>query len=85
MSKTIAIVTGARRGAGRGIAIALEGRRATVDVRAALSGKTVIGAELALQYGVTDEGGRQPLLRPRHAWCGAACPSFPRDPVRNRP
>lgn len=60
MSKTIAIVTGARRGAGRGIAIALERRGATVDVRAALSGKTVIGAELALQYGVTDEGGRQP-------------------------
>jgi len=27
---------------------------------AALSGHTVIGAELALRYGITDEGGRQP-------------------------
>lgn len=29
-----------------------------------ISGKTLIGAELAVKYGITDEGGRQPLSYP---------------------
>jgi NAD(P)-dependent dehydrogenase (short-subunit alcohol dehydrogenase family) len=92
----VAVVTGASRGAGRGIAIALGAHGYTVYVTGrtqrvgespwggtihdtaaavtghvvaalaadpdvlAVSGRTLIGAEVALQYGITDRDGRHP-------------------------
>jgi NAD(P)-dependent dehydrogenase (short-subunit alcohol dehydrogenase family) len=58
---TIAVVTGASRGAGRGIAIALGKHGCTVYPKLLeMSGQTVIGAEMAVKYGIKDEKGRQP-------------------------
>jgi NAD(P)-dependent dehydrogenase (short-subunit alcohol dehydrogenase family) len=69
----VAVVTGASRGAGRGIAIALGAHGCTVYVTGRsekpvcndpklmeMSGQTVIGAEMAMKYGIKDLDGRQP-------------------------
>jgi NAD(P)-dependent dehydrogenase (short-subunit alcohol dehydrogenase family) len=76
----VAVVTGASRGAGKGIALALgesgsespllAGRAvvalATDDDVAARTGRTLVVAELAAEYGFTDEDGSQPpSLRPQ--------------------
>jgi NAD(P)-dependent dehydrogenase (short-subunit alcohol dehydrogenase family) len=72
----IAVVTGASRGAGQGIALALGEEGATVYAGRAVaalaadpgvgrrSGQTLAAGDLARAYGFTDVDGRQPTAYP---------------------